>query len=133
MKLEFLDDISDGGKYKDIFPEQLIRLYDFDTIEAKKLSEQIKTTILEKDTVPDLGRLDFIEALNCNLILRLSQTSLGIKSVDDYNFNCDLTEADFKDMLSRIEPFYNVDQKGYQWLYDIDTPIEFLFSPGGTW
>lgn len=133
MKLEFIDDISDGGKYKNVFPEQLVRLYDFDANEAKKFSEKIRTTIL-KDLAPlDLSSLEFIESLNCNLVLRLSKISIGIKSEDKYNFNCDLTIADFEDMLSRIEPFYNADQNGYQWLYDIDTPIEFLFSPGGTW
>lgn len=126
MKLEFLDDLTDGGKYKDAFPVQLIRLYDFDSIEAKKLSEQIRTTILEKETSLDLGCLDFIEALNCNVVLQLSQTSIGIIPVDDCSFNCDLTRADFKDILLRIEPFL-VNQNGFQWLYDIDTPIEFLF------
>lgn len=133
MKLEYLDDISDGGKYTDVFPEQLIRLYNFDSVEAKMLSDQIRTEILEKEASLDLGSLNFIEALNCNLELRLSQTSFGIRPVDDCNFKCDLTIADFEDMLQRIEPFYLVDQNVYQWLYDIDTPIEFLFSPGGSW
>lgn len=133
MTLEFLDDISDGGKYTDVFPKQLIRLYNFDSVETKMLSDQIRTEILEKEKSLDIASLNFIEALNCNLELRLSQTSRGIRSLDDYNFYCDLTKADFEDMLLRIEPFYLDNQNGYQWLYDIDTPIEFLFSPGGTW
>ncbi len=132
MKLELLDDLTDGGKYKDAFPIQLIRLYDFDLIETRKLIDQITTSILEKETNLDLGHLDFIEKINCNVVLRLSQTSMGIKPVDGFNFNCDLTRADFKDMLLRIEPFL-ADQNGFQWLYDIETSIEFLFSPGGTW
>jgi hypothetical protein len=34
-------------------------------------------------------------------------------------------------MLELIEPFTKHAQ-GYQWLYDLDTPVEFLFSPNGT-
>ena len=36
-------------------------------------------------------------------------------------------------MIMLLEPFSQNDNLGYQWLYDLDTKIEFLFSPKGTW
>jgi hypothetical protein len=77
--------------------------------------------------------MDYIEAINCTLTLRISALDLGIKSNDKSIFFCDLTKESYEDMTKLIEPFCNNDLGGYQWLYDIDTPIEFLFSPGGEW
>jgi hypothetical protein len=36
MKLEFLDDISKGGQFKDVISDKLIRLFDFNSEEARK-------------------------------------------------------------------------------------------------
>jgi hypothetical protein len=36
-------------------------------------------------------------------------------------------------MVALLDPFCNKETKGYQWLYDIDSDIDFLFSPAGTW
>jgi hypothetical protein len=36
-------------------------------------------------------------------------------------------------MISLLDPFCIKDRKGYQYLYDIDNPIDFLFSPAGSW
>ena len=42
MKLEFLDDVSASGKYPQIIWEQLVRLYEFDQIQAMLLKEAIQ-------------------------------------------------------------------------------------------
>lgn len=47
MKLEYLNDISDGGKYEDVVSENLIRLFDFDRAEVAKLIFLIETKIIE--------------------------------------------------------------------------------------
>jgi hypothetical protein len=133
MKLEFLDDITDTNQNKDVFFKQLIRLYHFNANEALRLSELINTTIIEKESSLDLGNVDFIEAINCSLQLKLSNSSFGIKAIDTFNFNCYLTKEDFLIMIERIKQFSKVELNEYQWLYDIDTPIELLFSPNGTW
>ena len=41
MKLEFLDDISNGGKFKNVAINQLIRLFDFDKFEAAEFRQVI--------------------------------------------------------------------------------------------
>ena len=44
MKLDFLDDLTDNGKFPWADPGKLLRLYDFDYIEAKQLSKVVKIT-----------------------------------------------------------------------------------------
>ena len=31
-----------------------------------------------------------------------------------------------------LEPFCNKETKSYQYLYDLDNPTDFIFSPSGT-
>ncbi len=46
MKLEYLDDITDNGKYHYADPDKLIRLYDFDQNEAACLKRLIEAKLL---------------------------------------------------------------------------------------
>ena len=133
MKLEYLDNISDGGKYSGVVTDQLVRLYDFDKTQAKEFYEAIRLKIIDNGKSIDLAGLNFIELLNCNLTLRLTNQDTGITTIDKKNFFCDLTKTGYENMLYLLEPFCNDDANGYQWMYDIDNDIEFLFSPGGTW
>ena len=133
MKLEFLDDISDGGRFTGVVTDQLVRLFDFDRNQAAMFRQAIHQTIIEKGQSLDLSKLGFVETINCQLTLQLSDNSRGITSPDQYNFICSLTIHDYANMIYLLEPFCMTDSSGYQWLYDIDTPIEFLFSPDGTW
>lgn len=133
MKLEFLDDISDGGRFKNVVSDRLVRLYDFDAIQATKLKDNIIENILKANKALDLSSLDFIEPINCNLTFIISDKDEGLKSHDKMNFVCALTPSLYQEMTLLIEPFCKEKLNGYQWLYDIDTPIDFLFSPGGTW
>jgi len=133
MKLEFLDDISDGGKYPQVVTGGLIRLYEFDKFQAKNLKEKIAKTIIENKKPLKLAKIDFIETVNCNLSLCLGETDIGITIIDRFNFNCELTESSYLKMIDLLEPFCVENIDGYQWLYETDGSIDFLFSPGGTW
>jgi hypothetical protein len=133
MKLEFLDEISSGGQFKGVVTDQLVRLYEFDQIQANDFKKAIQQTLIENGCQLNLIEVVFIEAINCNLTLRISEIDTGINSSDNSFFFCDLTRNSYENMINLIEPFCQKDSNGYQWLYDIDTPIDFLFSPGGQW
>lgn len=133
MKIEFLDDISDGGRFPDADPNQLVRLYNFDSLQAKELRQSIQEKIIEGNNEIELTTLDFIESVNCNLTLKISETNKGILTSDNNNFVCILTVEKYEEMIFLMEPFCESEVNIYQWLYDLDTPIDFLFSPGGSW
>lgn len=133
MKIEFLDDISDGGRFPHADPNQLVRLYDFDSSQANKLRQAIQEKIIESNKEIDLTTLNFIQSVNCSLTLKISDTDKGIVTSDNKNFVCNLTVEKYGEMIFLMEPFCKKETTGYQWLYDIDTPIDFLFSPGGSW
>ncbi len=126
MKLDY---ISNYNKYGD----HVVRLYDFDTVHANKFRNSIQHTVITNKQSLDLATIDFIERRNCQLVLRIAETDEGIVTADNINFFCDLTPAGYEQMVSLLEPFCKKATKGYQWLYDIDNPTDFLFSPAGTW
>ncbi|MDN3657474.1 hypothetical protein QWZ08_17610 [Ferruginibacter paludis] len=133
MKIEFLDDISNGGQFPHADPDQLVRLYDFDNLQAQELRHMIQNIIIERKKDLDLTTLEFIQPINCNLTLQISDADKGIATSDNKKFVCNLTIEKYKEMVFLMEPFCDKETNGYQWLYDLDTPIEFLFSPGGSW
>lgn len=127
MKLDYIPNIN---TYKD----DLVRLYDFDKAQAIKFRELIQQYLLYPSKNLELNKVKFIEARNCSLTLRMTETDEGITSENKFNFYCDLTKEAYEKMLLLLEPFCNKETKGYQYLYiDIDNPIDFLFSPAGTW
>jgi len=133
MKLEYLDDISAGGKYKDVVSDKLVRLYDFDNSQAEELQQIITKQIVDEKKTLEINKLKFVVPLNCTLTLRLSNHDIGITTTDKKNFLCDLTINGYITMINLLEPFCNTSNDGYQWLYDTDADIDFLFSPGGGW
>ena len=125
MKLDYI------GNYNE-YEENILRLYNFDKSQAIKFRDLIQDVIVNKKQKLDLSNVDFIEKGNYNLILGLFKTDEGILSNDDKNFICALTLDGFKNMLKLLEPFCNKETRSYQYLYDIDNPTDFLFSPAGT-
>ena len=125
MELDFIDNINEYG-------ENVVRLYNFDKYEAIKFRDLIKDTIVDKKQKLVLSQVDFIKTHNCNLILGLFKTDEGIFSVDHKTFYCALTLEGYHTMLKLLEPFCKKETKGYQYLYDIDNPTDFLFAPAGT-
>lgn len=124
MKLEFLDNVNEYG-------DQVVRLYNFDKSEAIKLRDAIQNTVINTNSSLDLVTLDFIEHVNCKLILHLSETDEGILTMDNKTFFCDLTKEGYKNMVQLMEPFCLKESKSFTMLYDIDTQVDFLFSPYG--
>ena len=126
MQLDYIDKINEFG-------DNIVRLYAFDSSQADKFRQIVKQIILTDKKQLDLSTVDFIQERNCNLILRISDEDLGIIKSGKKKFICDLTIEGYERMVSLLEPFCKRETKGYQWLYDIDSQTDFLFSPGGTW
>ena len=126
MELDYIENINEFG-------DNVVRLYNFNKAEATKFSELIQQIIIEKNEKLDLSKIDFIEPRNCNLILGVFKTDEGILSDDNKNFYCMLTLDGYNTMLKLLAPFCEKNTKGYQYLYDVDNPTDFLFSPAGTW
>jgi len=126
MQLDYIEKINEYG-------DAVVRLYDFDKTQAVLFRQLIQETIINNKNNLDLSSVKFIQSRNCNLTLRICEEDLGIITADKKNFFCDLSTESYIDMLSLLEPFCLKETKGYQWLYDIDSPIDFLLSPAGTW
>ncbi|MBL4702904.1 MAG: hypothetical protein JKY54_00145 [Flavobacteriales bacterium] len=126
MELDFIESINGFG-------ENVVRLYDFDKTEATKFRELIKEIIVNRKQKLDLSKVDFIQKRNCNLILGLFKSDEGIMTNDNKTFYCALTLDGYKKMLNLLEPFCNKNTRTYQYLYDIDNPTDFLYSPVGTY
>jgi hypothetical protein len=133
MKLEFLDDLSCGGKYPDVITDQLIRLFDYTTDEVKAFSETITNELIKNKKSIEVDKLIFVQPINCTLKFELNQDDIGIVKNNSTDFSCQLTIKSFKDMISLLEPFTNDESSGYQWLCDSKTGIDLLFSQGGGW
>ncbi|MFT4801187.1 MAG: hypothetical protein ACI93N_000953 [Flavobacteriaceae bacterium] len=126
MELDFINNVNE-------FDESVVRLYNFNKEEAILFRDLIKNVVIENKTRLDLSKVPFIENRNCNLILGHFKTDEGILSSDHKTFYCALTKEAYITMINLLEPFCTKETKGYQYLYDIDNPIDFLFSPAGTW
>ena len=126
MELDYIENINEFG-------ENVVRLYNFDKSQAIKFRDLIKDIIVNRKQKLDLSQVDFIEKRNCNLILGLFKTNEGIFSKDNKTFYCALTLESYNTMLKLLESFCEKETKGHQYLYDIDNPTDFLFSPAGTW
>ena len=126
MKLDYISNINTHG-------DNVVRLYDFDRSQAEKFYHLIEKTIVTDQQELALTSVDFIEARNCSLTLRLSEEDTGITAFSKKSFVCELTLAGYRQMLVLLEPFCKRETKGYQWLYDVDSSTDLLFSPAGTW
>ena len=133
MKLEYLSDTKIFGHFSDEVNEQMIRLYDFDADEAKQFCSSIFDFLINKKQSLDFSTLGFIESVNCNLVLQLSLNNEGIVSDGIQNFICNLDTESYKEIIKLCEPFCQNKSRGFAWLYNLDNPIDFLFSPHGTW
>jgi uncharacterized protein YfbU (UPF0304 family) len=121
MKLEFLANINE-------YDEHIVKLSDFDSAQARKFQAVVNYLVNEEGKYINITTLDFIQAVNCKVILRVSEEDLGIWTTDNIHFICDLTINSYKNIINLLEPFCKRESKGYQYLYDLDTPIDFLFS-----
>lgn len=109
--------------------EHLVRLFNFKMAEAILFRDLLVETILEKREKLDLSQVDFIRNNDCNLIFGLFKSDEGILTKDNKTFFCILTLEGYKNLIDLLEPFCKKETKSFQYLYDIDTPIDLLFSP----
>ncbi|MFT4533979.1 MAG: hypothetical protein ACI9P5_001331 [Saprospiraceae bacterium] len=126
MELDYIANVNEFG-------EHVVRLYNFDKSQSIKFRDLVDDSIINRKQVLDLSKVDFVNPRNCNLILGIAETDEGILPVDENVFFCALTLDGYKNMLKLLEPFCNKETKGHQYLYEIDNPTDFLFSPAGTW
>ena len=123
MKLKFLRDINEYG-------EHAIRLNDFDKAQASLFFQILSELVSKKIDTIELSDFEFIEVVNCSLTLRISETDEGIVTNDYKHFFCDMTSEGYKEMMKLIEPFCIKETDAYRILYELDNPIEFIFSAG---
>ena len=126
MELDYIDQVNSFG-------ESFVRLYGFDKAESLLLSQTIVDWLNSADPRLNLGNLEFVTPRNCNLVLCKAEDNDGILSQDDSTFYCLLNADGYKDLLHALAPFTTKETKGFAYLYDIDTPIDLLYSPAGTW
>ena len=62
--------------------------------------------------------------------MRVADTDEGITTEDNEYFFCDLTLDTYKEMIRLVEPFCLKETDAFQYLYDLDNPIDFIFSAG---
>ena len=125
MQLDYIENINAYG-------DNIVRLYDFDRKQADKFMKLLIQSIIKNKKQMDLSTINFIESRNCSLILRISDEDFGIITDDNENFFCDMTIKSYKHIIKLIEPFCLKETKAHQFLYDVDSLTDFLFSPAGT-
>lgn len=126
MMLDYIDNYNGYG-------EHIVRLYDFDRHQARLFQTALQHFIDTKSPYLEVAALEFVQARNCVLVLRISDEDLGISTPDKVLFFCDLTIERYQKMIQKIEPFCQKEKKGFQWLYDdLDVFTDFLFSPSAT-
>jgi len=125
MELDYIENI-EGHE------QNIVRLYNFDKEEATLFRDLLVEVVILKKQKLNLAEVDFITPRNCNLILGLFHTDEGILSEDNENFFCILTLEGFTNMIKLIDPFCKKDSRSYQYLYEIDNPIDLLFCPSAT-
>ena len=70
----------------------------------------------------------------CSLVLKTGDKNRGVIQVSIKSFECILKKEVWENAHNLIEPFCDsINSNVYQWLYDMDTDIELLFSPTGKW
>jgi len=126
MTLDFLENVNEFG-------ESVVRLYDFGKEEATSFKKALDFIVIQEEKSFNVSKLSFIENRNCELSLHITEEDLGIQTLDNEKFFCCMTLEGYKAMSKLLVPYTERETKGYKILYDVDTPIDFLFAPGGTW
>ena len=69
MQLDYIHNINNSG-------EHMVRLYNFDMLQAIQFRKHIQDVILIKNKPLNINELDFIEARNCELTLRIADDDI---------------------------------------------------------
>jgi hypothetical protein len=114
--------------------ESILRIFDFVSSEACQFRDVLSKLANGSVSVIDLSGLAFVTSIDgCRLILKAGMRDKGLNHVSSATFECTLTKLTWENAEGLVEPFCEGNLSGYQWLYDLDNDIEFLFSPSGDW
>lgn len=126
MKLELLEDVNDHS-------DGIVRLYDFDSQEIDQLCAALRNSLVNSKHDFKVSSLSFVQIINCDLTFRISSNDKGISNTSKSLLYCDLTWEAYLKMIELIEQFRKSESNGFQWLLDLDSPIELLLSKNGKW
>lgn len=131
MKLEYLHDLTEGGLFKQVVSENLVRLFDFDEAETSRLCSLIQLEVLEKGKTFHLSDVDFVDSTNIQLQLELVEDDEGIVWLECPDILvCRLGRDGYKVLLDRMKS----SGTDHQWLCETSiVNIDFLYSSGGSW
>jgi hypothetical protein len=114
--------------------DSILRIFDFDVSEACQFRELLLSLADGSATMIDLNSISFVEGVDgCHLFLKVGTGSKGVIVLLKNTFECILTRDDWDVAKDLVEPFCEGNLSGYQWLCNLGTRIELLFSPNGDW
>ncbi|HKQ85923.1 MAG TPA: hypothetical protein VJS43_04040 [Candidatus Acidoferrales bacterium] len=124
MKIEYL---ADGA------PEcPLIRLYDFDQVQARKLRGLIASMVAGERQSVALQDEKWAEPLaGCHLALCVGSRNNGVRQASGLRFEWVLNLDGWSNVERLLKPFSESDTDGIQWLND--SAIAVLISRNGHW
>jgi hypothetical protein len=130
MKIEYLTKIN-----PDHPKDSILRIFDFNSSEACEFRNILSRLADGSSSETDMNSLPFVTSVaNCRLVLKVGSKNKGLISLPNNAFECILTRDTWEDAQGLVEPFCDTnDAAGYQWLYDLETDIELLFSRDGDW
>ena len=130
MKIEYLTNVNPNQPKDSIF-----RIFDFNSSEARQFRDILSKLADGSSTETDLNSFPFVKSVaDVLFVLKVGSKDKGVISHSENYFECVLTRDAWEDARAFVEPFCETtDVSGYQWLYNLDTDIELLFSQNGDW
>jgi hypothetical protein len=114
--------------------DSILRIFDFDSSEACQFRGVLSKLASGAISEINLSDLPFVTSIGgCRLILKAGTRDKGVIHVSTTIFECTLTRLTWDNAEGLVEPFCGENLSGYQWLYNMDTDIQLLFSPNGDW
>lgn len=118
--------------YSDLYKcDKIICLSHFSLSELHLLIQSLKD--VQKGNVVVLSEQPYIYYKEIRLELRLSSIDYGISQNNEMSFVCNLSASAYENAINLIQHLLQNEMNGFQWLYDIDTSIEFLLSKDAKW
>ena len=115
--------------------DSILRIFDFTSSEACQFRDILSKLADGSCTEILLNSFTFVTSVaDCSLVLKVGPKDKGVISLSTNEFECILKRDTWDDAQAFVEPFCDTkDVSGYQWLYNLDTDIELLFSKDGDW
>jgi hypothetical protein len=120
------------------YPEDsIVRLYAFEPSEVVQLLDLFRNLADNPGVAVQLDEVPLVQSIGgCRILLKCGETDSGITKLAGYknSFECTLTAEGWRHAAYLAEWFtVKREPNTYQWLYDLDTHIDFLLSPVGVW